>query len=242
MNIHSVRGGDVLHDDLLGQVVFGSDGSNVHPLSINAAGELTIASGSSGVVDTELPAAVAHDDGLTLANAPNVIAASYARDTAAATWSQVSGERADEASVGVVGDVGTHVSDIVKYQNANYTGLNGDYDNVTPTRTASNSQANTRFRQFGLFVEASRTGFPGGPLQIQIEYRTGDQWFRHEGPGGLMEIYPDEIGVGATSFCWEVPAVLGDATRVTITGRGVDASNYYTIADDPPDVVGNQKN
>ena len=92
-----------------------------------------------------------------------------------------------------------------------------------------------------MFIEVLRVGFPGGPIQIQLEYRTGSQWFRHEGPGGLKEIYPDEIALTVTSFCWEAD-ILGDATRVTITGRGVDASNYYTIASDPPDVVGIQRN
>ena len=198
-------------------------------------------SGALAVDLDELPDAVTHADDLTLDDTTNIIAATYGRTSGAATWDRITSEAADVADVGETDDVGLHVSDIVKSQGNNFTGLNGNYNAATPTRTASNSQANTRFRKIGMFIEVLRVGFPGGPIQIQLEYRTGSQWFRHEGAGGLKEIYPDEIGTSVTSFCWEAD-ILGDATRVTITGRGVDASNYYTIASDAPDVVGIQRN
>lgn len=204
-------------------------------VKVNPSGALTVEA------DTEFPDAVAHADGLTLEDTTNVIAAVYGKEAGGDDWDRISSEISTAASVGQADDQGLHVSEMVKSQGNNFTGLNGDYDNGTPTRTASNSQANTRFRKIGMFVEVLRVGFPGGPIQIQLEYRTGSQWFRHEGPGGLKEIYPDEIGLSVTSFCWEAE-ILGDATRVVITGRGVDASNYYTIANDPPDVVGVQRN
>lgn len=61
-------------------------------------------------VDTELPLAVAHADGLTLADAPNIISPLYAKDVAgAATWSRISSEVALSDTIGTIaGDRAAH--------------------------------------------------------------------------------------------------------------------------------------
>jgi hypothetical protein len=219
------------------RVVIATDQA-VIPVSDNG-GSLTI----DGTVDTELPAAVAHADGLTLANAPNVIAATYAKTAGDDTWDRITGESASAADLGQSDDQGMHVSDVVKYQGNNFTGLNGDYDNSTSTRTSSNSQSNTRFRKLGIFLEATRTGYPGGPLVIQTQYRTGSEWHDHRGPGGRMEFSTEDIGTSSTRLSWEID-ILGDAQRLVVStdSVGVDGSNYYTIANDTPTAVGIQKN
>lgn len=210
----------------------------VIPVSDNE-GSLTI----DGTVDTELPTAVSHNDSLTLAAAPNVISATYARNAGGTSWSRISAELASAADLGQTTDRGLHVSDVLKYQANNFTGLNGDYDNSTSTRTSSNTQANTRFRKLGIFLEATRTGLPGGPLVIQVQYRTGSEWHDHRGPGGRMEFSNSEIGTSSTRLAWEID-ILGDAQRLVVStdSAGVDGSNYYTIASGTPTAVGVQKN
>lgn len=77
---------------------------NVRPLLLDASGNLNVnLAAAAGAIDTELPPAVAHGDGLTLANAPNIISPLYAKDVAgAATHSRVSSEIALSDTIGTV--------------------------------------------------------------------------------------------------------------------------------------------